>query len=704
MALEADSLSLRREALGLEPAALPTPRNSTTMVRRVKEFLAAEGLDTPEVIEWVEAEEVEYIDDLAHCFRSAAHVQEEAPALLDAWLAAAARRTEAWRRTTDYAKAVRQLREASAAIVEDHTRGVLKAQERSPGLLRGRPRPKAVAKAKTKDEASRKAAARAAVELSLSWAPQAGLARGLRLDDPLIQLVKEVHEARIAAFEPRGVWAAIRNWRAWKEYQAKFPRKETTVELIILLSAYLASKQANTGPRAAWNQFDWLKRHLKADVPLDEVAKPAAKGDDGVVREAQQAVAMPPEFLMAYGDILARMIKDGDWRRGPLAASLQVAYTLIRIAHLGRSQFTHENEVCYWLEAFRGKGKRAGARRAFKYAMVKRGLMGVNVGQVLYEIWDKHSRKAGYPLDYVAMDPETGVQMQSNHIQAVMRSVAASFMPDPKQSTMVQPYSNRRFGGTLCSITNTPPADIVAYGGWAGVPELAKVMTEASDVLMAWKRSMPHLYSDRKAEDEETQKLLHVEMLKGLIQVLQSRDQSSDRAASWDNVQRVSVEVTEDGDKVMNVVRQEAMATVGNMRKALKNVPVYGTKDASRRQFTVHEVARKRLALDVPIRLAKLLKKGEHQPPSKVAPGFGRSLKPKDVEPPQVKNEWVLTLRSKYLHRVEALGKEEFAVCKWRKGTARNVPLTSTRVIWRGSHSEAMALTVPCCPDKKCQF
>ena len=77
-----------------------------------------------------------------------------------------------------------------------------------------------------------------------------------------------------------------------------------------------------------------------------------------------------------------------------------------------------------------------------------------------------------------------------------MRTVAETFMPDPERVALVQPYSNQRFDGTLCSVTNTPPKDIVAYGGWAGVPELAKVVTEASGVLSAWKKSMPHLYCE----------------------------------------------------------------------------------------------------------------------------------------------------------------------------------------------------------------
>ncbi len=82
----------------------------------IRVFLRDEGLDDEQVLEWVQEEGVEFIDDLAHAFRSAAHIADEAPFMLEAWLAAAQRKTEAWRRGTDVAQARRALAEASNAI------------------------------------------------------------------------------------------------------------------------------------------------------------------------------------------------------------------------------------------------------------------------------------------------------------------------------------------------------------------------------------------------------------------------------------------------------------------------------------------------------------------------------------------------------------------------------------------------------------
>ncbi len=89
----------------------------------------------------------------------------------------------------------------------------------------------------------------------------------------------------------------------------------------------------------------------------------------------------------------------------------------------------------------------------------------------------------GYASGYVAVDPESGSKLEGSHIQTVMRSVAESFMPDPGQLKLLQGYSNRRFGGTVVTIVKSPPTDAVACGGWVGVPELAKMAPDASEMM-----------------------------------------------------------------------------------------------------------------------------------------------------------------------------------------------------------------------------
>ena len=86
-------------------------------------------------------------------------------------------------------------------------------------------------------------------------------------------------------------------------------------------------------------------------------------------------------------------------------------------------------------------------------------------------------------------------------------------MPNPEDAELLQAKCFRRYGGTMVQVMQTPPLEAVSLGGWAGVPDLAKMAPETMELMLAWRRSMPHLYSDRKLEQEELQKIAHVKML-----------------------------------------------------------------------------------------------------------------------------------------------------------------------------------------------
>ena len=112
--------------------------------RPVLPILQELGLATNQVQEWMKAEGVEYIDDLAHAFRSYEHVMEEADFLLEAWLAAVSRKTEAWKRSTDFARLQQRLHASSQAIGSAHVRvpgpkrGALRPLKPPEGRQRGR--------------------------------------------------------------------------------------------------------------------------------------------------------------------------------------------------------------------------------------------------------------------------------------------------------------------------------------------------------------------------------------------------------------------------------------------------------------------------------------------------------------------------------------------------------------------------------------
>ena len=589
-------------------------------------------------------------------------------------------------------------------------------------------------KAKDLDKKARIKPAKAAVQLSLTWAPVAGLAQGLLPDDPLMPMVREVRLGRLSLFEPTGVWEAINNWRAWEAYLANHPTNDAPAAHRVMLAGFVQGHSAATGPLVAWNKFDFVKRHLKADIPLADVAKPAkGPGSDGVVRQNQQAVAMPPEFLMAYETALERMVAASDWRRGPLAVSLEVAYALVRLVHMGRSQFTHMSDVSFWLAAYRGKGKREGARRAFTWAMLRLGLTNFDVGKVIYDIWLHWSKSKGFALDYVAMGPETGTKMESHHVQAVMRSVAEGFLVGPKQASLVQPCSNRRFG-------------------WAGVPHLAKITTDASAVLTAWKRSMPHLYCYTRSEDEERQKLLHLAMLR-LLAVELSAVEGPKAPATWEAIRRVSVAEVK-GGRVMAVVRKAALTEVAQDLKGTTLEDFFGTTAPPRRQFTVtflrqkvavrkflarkqqrSEVKQERPSLQIPLGVSV----GEEATLPIASPGAplalpqqieagaspGRGTAPTSeeevatevltavgtgdqgtAEAPQGAQqtpEWVCSIRSKYLRQVTLTQEGLFTACRWRKGPSQRKPINPDRILWRGDAEGAKTAGIHLCPDAACR-
>ena len=205
---------------------------------------------------------------------------------------------------------------------------------------------------------------------------------------------------------------------------------------------------------------------------------------------------------------------------------------------MSRSSFISQSPVAFGLEAFRGKGKRQGARRPFKWAMIRQGITDLDVAQIIYDAWLSWSQRRKHPLDHMATDPTSGAKMEGTQVQSVLREVAAGFQ-DPSQQILVRICGFRRFAGALANVMKTPPTDIVAYGGWADVPELAQIVDQSTEVLQAWKKSMPHFYSVRK-ESEEIQRLLRRELLWGLI-AAGKEVHGAEWVASWEALQDVAM-------------------------------------------------------------------------------------------------------------------------------------------------------------------
>ena len=386
--------------------------------------LSEAGLLEPTLAAWLADEEVQTVTDLIHCFRTEADALRSAPIAHAAWRWANSTGPARWERTAaDRRLAVRDL-----SMNERLGDPVAEARRRAPKRARA-VRPRAKGKPgpqKEKDRRDRLAAAAEAVRRSASWGPGTGIAQGIPRGDPLIDQVAALYTRRLAKFETNGIRAALRVLDAWVLYREEHSKLHSQAEQSVLMAEFVESQSSATGPLNVWNKLDWVRRHLKIEVPISEVPKPG-RGETaatGRVEQAAQAVAAPPEYLVAFEEALRRMDSEGDWRRVALAAGLQVAYSLFRIAHMGRSQFLSTSTYVLWLEAFRGKGKREGARKPFKWAMPRHGISGLDVGGVIYEAWDEWSRSSKVALDYIVMDPRTGAQMHGTHVDSVLKEVA----------------------------------------------------------------------------------------------------------------------------------------------------------------------------------------------------------------------------------------------------------------------------------------
>ena len=126
----------------------------------------------------------------------------------------------------------------------------------------------------------------------------------------------------------------------------------------LLLDELIRAQAAAAGPLATYNKLLWLFMHLGAPIVLDNIARPVKQpGDDGEVKELEQAPALPPDLLMMLEHIAAAMITEDSWDSVAVCVALSLAWSLMRLVHVNRSRITHYSEDSLWCRAFRGKGK-----------------------------------------------------------------------------------------------------------------------------------------------------------------------------------------------------------------------------------------------------------------------------------------------------------------------------------------------------------
>jgi hypothetical protein len=97
---------------------------------------------------------------------------------------------------------------------------------------------------------------------------------------------------------------------------------------------------------------------------------------------------------------------------------------------------------------------------------------------------------------------------------------------------------------------------------------------------------MPHLYCDRRSDNEEKQKLLHRDVLAELLEAAAQR-YGSNTMASWEQLEIVATTVHASGGPTVSVLRGECAMRLVEYRSGLALERAYGCEHDLKRSFTM---------------------------------------------------------------------------------------------------------------------
>ena len=119
-------------------------------------------------------------------------------------------------------------------------------------------------------------AARAIAELSLSWAPHAGIAMGLH---PQCQEAKEVAAIKAQEwflFEARTLWQAKAAWQSWVAFVEATGYKNIGAAPASLITLWMNSRGTSSGAQSLYKGLQWVVLHAAAPACLTRAMKPMA--------------------------------------------------------------------------------------------------------------------------------------------------------------------------------------------------------------------------------------------------------------------------------------------------------------------------------------------------------------------------------------------------------------------------------------------
>ncbi len=229
---------------------------------------------------------------------------------------------------------------------------------------------------------------------------------------------------------------------------------------------------------------------------------------------------------------------------------------------------------------------------------------------------------------------------------------------------------------------------------WAGVPDLAAASNMPAEVTQAWRASMPHLYCDRRQENEEVQKLVHAAVIRVFREIILLEYSGS--PMTWDLLQQIALSKQEDQLCRIQYIIAEAKDRVAALRTGLVEERAYGTQVSLRRRFAVTPSAGQKKKPKVEVHdsaEAVVAQPGSTGPLGGSGPGEA------PVQPggeASLQEVWYVTTRTVKVH-LQAAGDEWRPVCLQRRKQYKAADPATVTVL--GSFEQASEAGRPVCED-----
>ena len=371
----------------------------------------------------------------------------------------------------------------------------------------------------TEDLARRKEVAKNAVALSLSWAPGAGLARGLKV-------VKKVFldrcVDRVAYYEPNVVNAALSCWDKWCVFAKENGLEPTNADWLQWETFIMTRSSAATMCRSSWHQACWLFKVLRAPIPANEIPRPPKRASKSSVDTEGQTPVAEPELMLLFEEKAAEFAKSGDWRLGVLVGALIEGYAGTRHAHLARSRLISKSDLFIRASVYRGKAGETGSRPGFTYFIPCCTISGFPLGDILWDNWNRCCKEAGKVLHSTVLNYNTGASVGLQTFNDVLHEVGSPIISqvDGSAKVRISSYWLRSFPPTLADIRNAPWGERLHLGKWA---------VGKTGVSSMEQNLMPLRYARSKEDSEKYVKLLHMVILQHCSDRIKS-------PVTWDKV------------------------------------------------------------------------------------------------------------------------------------------------------------------------